>query len=33
VLRVSFVPMTGEVEGKPKSETREPKEGRSSKAE
>jgi protein-L-isoaspartate(D-aspartate) O-methyltransferase len=33
VLPVSFVPMTGEVEGEPKSETREPKEGRSPKPE
>jgi hypothetical protein len=28
VLPVSFVPMTGEAEGNPKSEGREPKEGR-----
>jgi protein-L-isoaspartate(D-aspartate) O-methyltransferase len=33
VLRVSFVPMTGKAEGNPKSETRDPKEGRSPKAE
>jgi protein-L-isoaspartate(D-aspartate) O-methyltransferase len=33
VLPVSFVPMTGEAQGKPKSETREPKEGRSPKSE
>jgi protein-L-isoaspartate(D-aspartate) O-methyltransferase len=33
VLPVSFVPMTGEAEGRPKSETREPKEGRSTKSE
>jgi protein-L-isoaspartate(D-aspartate) O-methyltransferase len=33
VLPVSFVPMTGEAEGNPKSETREPKEGRSPKSE
>jgi hypothetical protein len=33
VLPVSFVPMTGEAEGKPKPETRNPKEGRSPKSE
>ena len=33
VLPVSFVPMTGEAEGRPKPETREPKEGRSPKPE
>ena len=33
VLPVSFVPMTGEAEGRPESETREPKEGRSPKTE
>jgi protein-L-isoaspartate(D-aspartate) O-methyltransferase len=33
VLPVSFVPMTGEAGGNPKAETRNPKEGRSPKAE
>jgi protein-L-isoaspartate(D-aspartate) O-methyltransferase len=33
VLQVRFVPMTGEAEGNPKSEVREPKEGRSPKSE